>query len=91
MVAIKEVIQQLNQKSDHQQKRTEATLILAWKAIVSEAICRRTKNIFYKKSKLFIQISSAPLRQELQHNKPKIYLQLKSYAHEYTLSDIIFL
>ena len=56
-----------------------------------EAVCKRTTRTFYKQGKLFVQLNSAPLRQELQLNKNKVLALLKAHAQDCDLLDVVFL
>ena len=45
---------------------------LIWKEMMGHTIYSYTKSIYYSKGSLYINISSAPLRQELNMSKSKI-------------------
>ena len=88
---LKEALQQMKQSSPHKHKLEEATLVCAWKEAMPVAVLKRVERMFYKQGKLFVQVSSAPLRQELQLNKGKVLELLRAHAQGCALTDIIFL
>lgn len=47
-------------------------LITNWERIMGKTIASRTTKVFVSKKILFIQLASAPLRQEMQNAKPQI-------------------
>jgi Dna[CI] antecedent, DciA len=88
---LQEALQQMRQCSPHKHKLEEATLACAWKAAMPEVVRKRTERTFYKQGKLFVQLSSAPLRQELRLNKNKVIDLVRAHAQECTLIDVVFL
>ena len=56
-----------------------------------QAVCKRTTRAFYKQGKLFVQLNSAPLRQELQLNKNKVLALLQAHAQGCDLLEVVFL
>lgn len=81
----------MRQRSPHKRKLEEAALVCAWKAIMPKVVCVRTERAFYKQEKLFVQLSSAALRQELRLNKRSILDLLRGHAQGCVLTDIVFL
>lgn len=81
----------MRQQGPHQHKLTEAALVCAWKAAMPQVVQKRTIRAFYKEGKFFVQLSSAPLRQELQTNKSKVYALLQQHVPEYSDLEIVFL
>jgi Dna[CI] antecedent, DciA len=91
LTTLQEALQQMRQCSPHKHKLEEATLACAWKAAMPEVVRKRTERTFYKQGKLFVQLSSAPLRQELRLNKNKVIDLVRAHAQECTLIDVVFL
>mmetsp|Transcript_2778 Transcript_2778/g.6194 ORF Transcript_2778/g.6194 Transcript_2778/m.6194 type:complete len:109 (-) Transcript_2778:1119-1445(-) len=90
-VTIQEALKQMRQASPYRHKIEEAMLVCAWKAIMPRIVCTRVERIFFKQEKLFVQVGSAPLRQELRLNKDRVLTLLQAHAQECTLTDIVFL
>ena len=78
-------------KSFHlEEKFDEAQLISSWEKIMGKSIAKRTNRIYIKDRKLFIEVSSAPLRNELSISKSKI-LSLFLIEFEKAIVDDIIL
>ena len=88
---LQEVLQQMRHHSPHKHKLTEGALACAWKATMPEAVQKKTERTFYKEGKFFIQVSSAPLRQELRLNQDKVLALLREHALEDSLEEVVFL
>lgn len=91
MEGIQAVIQRMRQRGPHQHKLTAAALACAWKAAMPQAVQKRTTRTFYKEGQFFVQLSSAPLRQELQASKSKVVEFLKQHVPECGALEIVFL
>jgi hypothetical protein len=63
------------------QKFEESNIVTKWEEIMGKTIATRTSKIFIKDKKLFIEISSAPLKQQLLMSKSKI-LEILNRGHE---------
>lgn len=50
----------------------EKLLVESWEFLMGKPIGARTSNIYIKNRVLFVQLSSAPLKQELMHQKDKV-------------------
>ena len=55
-----------------QSKFDEARLIESWEQLMGKSIAARTTRLFIKDKKLFVQVNSAPLKNELNLSKSKI-------------------
>ena len=91
LVTLQEALHQMQQSSPYKHKFEEATLVCAWKAVMPQAVCKRTERTFYKQGKLFVRLTSAPLRQELRLNKDKVLELLQVHAQGCGLVDVVFL
>ena len=52
-------------------------LLKTWNSITDEKIQSRTNRIFTKEDKVFIEISSSPLRNELENHKKNILIKIQ--------------
>lgn len=55
-----------------QNKFDEARLIDSWDRLMGKSISSRTTRLFVKDKKLFVQVNSAPLKNELNLSRAKI-------------------
>jgi hypothetical protein len=88
---IHQLIQQLIKQSPHQHKMIEASIINAWHHYMPAVVSRGTKRMYVKQNKLFVEISSSPLRHELQNAKQTILGNLQAYVSDYGIEDIVFI
>lgn len=63
--AFKQFLKEENLEHTFKQKQ----LIANWEKVMGKTIASRTTKIFFSKKTLFIQLSSAPLKQEIQNSK----------------------
>ena len=89
--SISQVVEQLIAQSPYKHKLEEATIICAWNQVMPPMIIKRTERILVKNKKLFLKISSAPLRHNLQINKEKVIALLQEAVPRYGIADIIWL
>ncbi len=74
--SLKQVIEQLIKTYQLGDKLNEVRLLHSWERIMGEAISKRTSKINFKDQKLFIHLTSAPLKEELTYGKEKIKILL---------------
>lgn len=65
-----------NEKLDS--KYREKLLAESWGSLVGKPIADRTSGLFIKDKILFVKLTSAPLKQELNNNKDKVIALLKA-------------
>lgn len=71
----------------YKQKR----LITNWEKIMGKTIASRTTTIFFKNKTLFVKLSSAPLKQELQNSKAKFMDLVTQEMGAGEIEDVRFL
>ena len=85
--AIKEFLNAYNIR----EKFDSASVIAGWAKLMGTPIANRTSRIFIKDRKMFVELTSAPLKHELTLSKSKI---LDLFAQEFRkdiIEDIVFL
>jgi hypothetical protein len=88
---LKEAINELLNAYKLRGKYNETYLIASWSRMMGAAIANRTGKIYISNKKLFVQITSAPLKSELAMSKSKIIEILNREAREEVVEDVIFL
>jgi hypothetical protein len=88
---LKEAIGELLNAYKLRGKYNETYLVSSWSRIMGVAIANRTGRIYISNRKLFVQITSAPLKSELAMSKSKIVEILNREAREDVLEDVIFI
>lgn len=72
-------------------KFNETYIVAYWERIMGLPISSRTKEIYIKDKKLFVQIDSAPLRNELLMAKSKIVTLLNKEVGEEIIEEVVFI
>ncbi len=72
-------------------KYHQTHLMSSWEEIMGKPIASRTQKMFIKDRKLFVFLSSAPLKQELIYRKQKVMDLLEERFDEKVIDDIAFL
>lgn len=62
----------------------------AWPEVMGDVISRYTKQVFVRDGKLHVQITSAPLRQNLLMEHKRIAQKLNDHVGSYVISDVCF-
>ena len=68
----------------------EYRITQSWQEVMGKMINRYTKQVFVKEGKLQVQITSAPLRQNLMMEHKRIAQKLNEYVGSYVISDVCF-
>ena len=73
------------------QHLNETDVLESWELIMGKTVASRTTKKFFKDKKLFIQVSSAPLKHELSLSKQKILNLLNEKFGADAVEDVVFL
>lgn len=71
-------------------KMKEMDLIKAWDEVMGKAVSTRTREIFVRNKVLYLKLNSAPLREELMHNKQQLIKILNEKTGSVVIEDIHF-
>lgn len=85
--AIKEMLNTYNLTK----KFDAASVIASWEKLMGKTIADRTGKIFMKKQVLFVEITSAPLKHELNMSKSKIIGIFEKEIGPGIVEEIIFM
>ena len=72
-------------------KYDETRLISSWEKLMGKTIASRTTKIYIKDKKLFVTLSSAPLKKELSFSKEKILTIFNEEIGQDIINEIILL
>ncbi len=72
-------------------KYNETMILAKWEELVGAGIANRTTKLYFSEKKLYIQLNSAPLRNELLLAKTKFIEMLNKELKADVVSDIIFI
>lgn len=68
----------------------EYRIMQAWPDVMGATISRYTKQVFIREGKLHVQLTSAPLRQNLMMEHKRIAQKLNAHVGSYVISDVCF-
>ena len=68
----------------------EYRITQAWPEVMGETICHYTRQVFVREGKLQVQLTSAPLRQNLMMEHKRIAQKLNDHVGSYVISDVCF-
>ena len=89
LLSIKDLTKDFYKKDKIKKGLNDISIYERWIKITNDKIQERTKKVFTKKNKLYIEISSSPLRNELSNNKTSILNKIKK-THKY-IDEIYFI
>lgn len=71
-------------------KADQTTVISLWEEMMGKTIATRTTKLFFKGDVLYVELTSAPLKQELILAKEKIIGMFSEKMGAGVISDIVF-
>lgn len=88
---LKDAFQDLLHSYKIKDKFNATQLVSSWGKLMGSPIASRTEKVFMKERKLFVKLTSAPLKHELNLSKTKVLDIFKKEFGENSLEDIVFL
>lgn len=89
--SIKDVIEELINTYKLRGKINEIRLQHSWEELMGKAVVNRTKEIYLREKKLFIRLTSAPLKEELFYAADDIRKKLNDQLGGEYVTEIKFL
>ena len=68
----------------------EHRAVTAWRELLGEGVSHYTKNVYFKRGALHVQLASSVLRAELIMNKQNLIDKLNEHAGMEIVRDIVF-
>jgi predicted nucleic acid-binding Zn ribbon protein len=72
-------------------KLNEVTVVASWERVMGKAVAQKTKEVYVSKGKLFVRLTSAPLKHELVMAKTRVLEMLNAEVGEQVVSEVVFL
>ncbi len=88
---IKKILDEFIRKQSYKKRLLATRIYELWKDLMGETIMPYTKEIKYKNGTLYVYLSSAALREELNRGKDKIINLLNENLGENIIQKIVFL
>jgi predicted nucleic acid-binding Zn ribbon protein len=89
--SLKDTIQELLKVYRIQGKVTQQQVIASWEKIMGKAIALKTKELYFQDRKLFVNLTSAPLKHELNMSKTKVIELINEEIGQEFITEIVFL
>jgi len=86
--AIKQLIDTYNVNS--KRKLSEAQMMSSWDKAVGSVVAKHTVRMWVQNRKLYVEVDSAALRQELVYSRGKIKKSLNKLAGENLIDEVVF-
>ncbi len=88
---LKDAIEQMLERYQLRNRFDQSYVVAHWDKIMGSTIASRTKKIFIKDRSLYLQIESAPLRNELVRAKSKIIELINREMKSDLINEVIFI
>lgn len=90
-VSLKDSIEAMLKAYKLNGKLNEVQLVSSWEKIMGKAIALKTQEVFVRNRKLYVRLSSAPLKHELNMAKTKVISLINTDMGEQVIEDVVFL
>ena len=84
-------IRSLMQAYRLQGKLDEVRIVESWEKIMGRPIALKTQQLYFKDQKLFVRLTSAPLKHEVNMSKSKVIELLNREVGTDAVKDVVFL
>ena len=71
-------------------KFEETRLINSWGKVMGESIAKRTKKVYIHNKKMYVELTSAPLRDELSRSRSKVLGLFMAEFGQLIVDDVVF-
>ena len=88
---LKESLQALVNAYKLQGKLNEVTIVESWEKIMGRAIALKTQQLYFRDGKLFVRLTSAPLKHELTMAKTKVIELINAEVGVQAIKEVVFL
>ncbi|MDF7812425.1 DUF721 domain-containing protein [Hymenobacter sp. YC55] len=91
IVSLKDSIKSLLKAYRLQGKLNEVTVVASWERVMGKAVALKTKEVYVSNGKLFVRLTSAPLKHELVMAKTRVMELINSEVGEAVIKEVVFL
>jgi hypothetical protein len=86
---MKEALAEMLRNTRLERGLNETKIYNAWEQVMGAAITKYTRNLHIEKSTLFVELSSASLREELSYGRSKIVKMLNDAVGTEVITEVI--
>lgn len=90
-MTIKEAVEKMLEVYKLRRKFDETALISAWPEVMGPAIAHRTKQLYISNRKLFINVESAVIKNELLLMRSQIIGRMNEHVGQVVIDEIVLL
>ena len=90
-VTMKDAMKRMLKSYNIDSKFDETNLVSSWNAIMGTAIANRTSKLFIRDNVLVVELSSAPLKHELNNSKAKVMKLIEEHYGKPIVKDVLFI
>ena len=90
-ITLEDAMKQMFKAYRLQGKMNQVFVTSCWEKIMGKTIARYTKALFFKEGKLYVELTSAPLKHELVMNKTKVIKNINDEVGEELIEEVVFL
>lgn len=91
VLTLKEGITALLKAYRIQGKLNETLVVSSWERIMGKAVALKTQEVYISQGKLFVRLSSAPLKHELVMAKTRVLDLINAEVGEQVIKEVVFL
>src|SRR5690554_3859477 len=91
MAPLKDVFEELLQAYAIKDRYNERKVISAWGEMMGNTVSKRTSALSVKDKKLYVKLTSGPIKKEMMMNKSKVLQLIADKFGAHTIEDIVFL
>jgi len=88
---LKSAIEAFLKSENMEQKFGHEHIKRSWEEIMGTPIAKRTTKLFVKDKKLFIEVSSAPLKNELILSKSKVLARIQEFPGGKSIEEVVII
>jgi predicted nucleic acid-binding Zn ribbon protein len=90
-ISLKEGLEALVRTYRLQGKLNEVTVVSSWERVMGKAVALKTQEVYVNQGKLFVRLTSAPLKHELLMAKTRVAELINAEVGETVIKEVIFL
>jgi len=91
IIPLKEGLEALVRAYRLQGKLNEVTVVSSWERVMGKAVALKTQEVYVNKGRLFVRLSSAPLKHELLMAKTRVAELINAEVGEVVVKEVVFL
>ncbi len=88
---LEEAFQELLKAYRLKDKFDERVVVQAWPELMGKTVASRTSSLYVKEKKLFVKLTSGPIKKEMIMNRSKVMGLIEKQFGKGVIEDLVFL